>query len=114
MNETSYELVAGKVRLFNLQNVELHRGFFENTLQQCAKLTFSFVHLDCDVYDAYMECLKFFYPRMPVGGIILFDEYNDPPWPGCNKAIDEFLADRPERCELIDRDNYQKYYIVKQ
>jgi O-methyltransferase len=114
MNETSYELVAGKVRLFHLENVQLHRGFFEHTLQQCSTLTFSFVHLDCDVYDAYMECLKFFYPRMPAGGIILFDEYNDPPWPGCNKAIDEFLADRPERCQLIDRDNYQKYYIVKQ
>ncbi|MGJ5820945.1 TylF/MycF/NovP-related O-methyltransferase [Paludibaculum fermentans] len=114
MNETSYELVAGKLKLFGLHNVELHKGFFEHTLQQCSALSFSFVHLDCDAYDAYMDCMKFFYPRLSRGGVILFDEYNDPPWPGCNKAIDEYLADKPERCEPIAHDNFVKYFIVKQ
>jgi hypothetical protein len=114
MNETSYELVIGKVRLFNLRNVQLHKGFFEHTLQQCSTLSFSFVHLDCDAYDAYLDCIKFFYPRLSRGGAMLFDEYNDPPWPGCNKAVDEYLASRPERCQIIANDNYEKYYIVKQ
>jgi len=113
MNETSYDLVAGKVSRFGLNNVRIHKGFFENTLPGLANLTFSFVHLDCDAYDAYKVCLEFFYPRMSTGGIILFDEYNDPPWPGCNKAVDEFLADKTERLRLIALDNYQKYYIVR-
>ena len=51
---------------------------------------------------------------MSVGAVILLDEYNDPPWPGCNKAVDEFLAERPESLQLISLDNYEKYYIVKQ
>lgn len=114
MNETSYELVFEKVRLFKLQNVRLHKGFFEHTLQDCSTLSFSFVHLDCDAYGAYLECMRFFYPRLRRGGIILLDEYNDPPWPGCNKAVDEYLADKPERCQVISNDNYEKYYIVKE
>jgi hypothetical protein len=114
MNETSYELVFAKLRLFGLSNVQLHKGFFENTLPPFAALSFSFVHLDCDTYDSYKECLAFFYPRMPRGGIIMLDEYYDPPWPGCNQAVDEFLSTRPERCQAIIRDNHVKYYILGQ
>lgn len=114
MNETSYELVAGKIRTFRLKNVQLHKGFFADSLQECSHLSFSFVHLDCDAYNAYLECMKFFYPRLVRGGIILLDEYNDPPWPGCNKAVDEYLAGRPERLQVIANDNYMKYYIVKE
>ena len=43
--------------------------------------------------------------------IILFDEYNDAPWPGCNKAVDEFLRDKPETPQEIEIDNYQKWFI---
>lgn len=114
MNETSLELVRNKVRRFKLSNVTLVKGFFENTLAAHSGLTFSLVHLDCDTYDAYRECMEFFYPRLNAGGVILLDEYNDPPWPGCNKAIDEFLAGKPEKLALISLDNYEKYYIVKQ
>ena len=57
--------------------------------------------------------MEFFYVRMSQHGVILLDEYSDPPWPGCNKAIDEFMADKPEKCKAIQRDNYVKYYIIK-
>ena len=114
-NETSYELVRQKVAKLDLEDVvRLHKGFFASTLPECSDEAFSFVHLDCDIYESYKECLNFFYPRMPPGGIILFDEYNDPPWPGCNLAIDEFLADKPERPIEIESDNFQKWYVQKQ
>lgn len=93
--------------------VQLLPGFFSDTLQECAGDMFSFVHLDCDIYGSYKACLEFFYPRMSPGGIILLDEYNDPPWPGCNLAVDEFLADREEELALIESDNYQKWYLEK-
>ena len=114
MNETSYRLVARKIETFGLRNVVLVGGFFEATLQRFNDHRFSYVHLDCDAYAAYQYCMAFFYPRLNAGGIISFDEYNDPPWPGCNKAIDEFLTDKPEKLRLIALDNYEKYYIVKQ
>jgi O-methyltransferase len=113
-SETSEGLVAGKLGRFKVERgVTLMPGYFRDSLQKCAESRFSFVHLDCDTYDSYSECLRFFYPRVNPGGIVLFDEYNDPAWPGCNMAIDEFLADKPEKPQLITKDNYQKFYIEK-
>jgi hypothetical protein len=114
MSNTSLELVQDKARRFGLKNVKLVKGFFENTLPAYSGVKFSLVHLDCDTYDAYRECMAFFYPRMNPGGVILLDEYNDPPWPGCNKALDEFLADKPEKLQMMSLDNHEKYYLVKQ
>lgn len=114
MSNTSDELVLSKLRRFGAEDrVKLVKGFFENTLPAYTSTRFSLVHLDCDTYSSYKECMEFFYPRTNPGGVITLDEYNDPPWPGCNKAIDEFLSDKPEKLQKIALDNYEKYYIVK-
>jgi hypothetical protein len=114
MNDTTAGLVLSKLRRFGVaDDVELVKGFFEATLSGYSDRRFSLVHLDCDIYSSYKECMAFFYPRLNPGGVILLDEYNDPPWPGCNKAIDEFLEDKPEQLQEIVFDNHQKYYIVK-
>lgn len=114
MNSTSMKYVAERVNAFGLDEmVTLVPGYFENTLQQLADRTFCYVHLDCDMYDSYRTCMEFFYPRMAPGGIILFDEYDDPYWPGCNKAVDEYLADKQERPIRIERDNFVKSYVQK-
>jgi O-methyltransferase len=96
-----------------LDAVTLIPGYFAETLQKLPKRKFSFVHLDCDIYDSYSQTLEYFYHRMSSGGIILLDEYDDPPWPGCNLAVDEFLADKREKPVVIQMDNYEKYYILK-
>jgi len=111
-SRTSLSYVSKKIQIFELESqVTLRKGYFQDSLPSLSGRRFSFVHLDCDLYESYRLCLEFFYPRMSKGGIILLDEYNDPPWPGCNKAADEFLADKPERLTEIMRDNYLKYYI---
>ena len=113
-NETSSEVIKEKLRRLGVnEQVHLVKGYFKDTLHQLENRQFSFVHLDCDLYDSYKTCLGFFYPRLVRGGIILFDEYNDPPWPGCNKAVDEALMDKPENVIEIESDNYLKYYIQK-
>jgi hypothetical protein len=112
-NETSVQFVQAKLTRFGLGNATLVKGFFRDTLLQHANRRFSFVHLDCDIYESYKECLAFFYPRTNPGGVILFDEYKDPRWPGCTKAIDEFLADKPEKPVLVSREKRQKYYVQK-
>jgi hypothetical protein len=112
-NDTSIDIVHDKLDRFGVRNVELVKGFFEHTLPRYADRAFSFVHLDCDAYSAYKECLEFFYPRLSRGGIVLFDEYDDPPWPGCNQAVDEFLAGKPETLRTIARDNHVKSYFPK-
>jgi hypothetical protein len=113
-SQTSLKYVLKQAEGFKVSSrIILLQGFFINSLHQIENKKFSFVHLDCDLYYSYKVCLDFFYPRLVKGGIILFDEYNDPPWPGCNKAVDEFLADKKEKCIEIERNNYLKYYILK-
>jgi len=112
-NETSVEFVQAKLARFALRNTTLVKGFFRDTLAQQAERRFSFVHLDCDIYQSYKECLEFFYPRTSPGGILLFDEYKDPHWPGATKAVDDFLADKPEKPVPVTREHRQKFYIEK-
>jgi hypothetical protein len=114
-SDTSYEQVNLRVAQFGLSSmVTLAKGYFSETFPQFKSRRMSFVSLDCDLYQSYKECLEFFYPRLSTGGIILMDEYNDPPWPGCNKAVDEFLMGKPEKPVEIVRDNFQKWFISKQ
>jgi O-methyltransferase len=114
-SDCTLDEVIAKIRRFRIDNVNVVPGYFNQSFKTLSLgLTFSFVHLDVNLYDSYRESLEFFYPRVERGGIVLFDEYNDPPWPGCNKAADDFLADKPERLEMICRNNYEKWYFVKQ
>jgi O-methyltransferase len=107
--------VNSKIRRLGIDNIDLVPGYFNQSFRTFpTDVRFSFAHLEVNLYDSYRECLEFFYPRVERGGIVLFDEYNDPPWPGCNKAVDEFLAGKPEHLEVICRNNYQKWYFAKQ
>src|SRR5260370_814816 len=100
-SDTSRDLVERKLNLFAVRNVQLTPGFFETSLVKCPETSFSFVHLDCDAYESYRTCLRHFYPLMSPGGIVSLDEYNYPPWPGCNQAVDEFLPHKPDRLDEI-------------
>ena len=114
MNSTSQQYVARRLESFGLDaRTQLLPGYFENTLHQLADRKFCFVHLDCDMYQSYKTCMEFFYPRMAPGGIILFDEYDDSYWPGCNLAVDEFLVGKIEKPVRIMRDNYVKCFVQK-
>jgi hypothetical protein len=76
-------------------NVFFHKGLFPGSAAGLAEdETFSFAHIDVDLYESTLECLKFFYPRMIPGGIILSHDYSI--LAGVRKAFAEFLADKPE------------------
>ena len=113
-SQTSYDLVMRKISQFNVEDsVTLVPGFFKKTLSKSSERVYSFVHLDCDIYESYKTCLEYFWPRLSDGGIILFDEYMDPPWPGCKKAVDEFCKVSGAEVQKIQSDNYIKFYVQK-
>jgi len=113
-SNTSLDYVRRRAHALGLGDIVLLRqGYFRDALPREPNRAYSFVHLDCDIYESYRDCLHYFYPRLTPGAVVLLDEYNDPPWPGCNKAVDEFLQQRPEKLVKIESDGYQKYYFVK-
>lgn len=90
-SDTSLSHVANLLN--GLSNYSLYRGIFPRVNSEYADFrSFSFVHLDVDIYDSVKECLEFFSPRMTPGGIILLDDYNEPDCPGAKLATDEFVA----------------------
>lgn len=100
-------------------NLRLHAGYFENTLPKVVAegRRFCFIHLDCDIYESYKTCLNAMYDALVPGGIILFDEYACPVWPGATRAVDEFFAELPEkplRCDDLGRPKKPRYYVVKE
>ena len=89
------EQVSGNLAEFS--NVVLHKGWIPDRFPEVADRRFAFVHIDVDLYQPTLDSVAFFYPRMSEGGIILCDDYGFTSCPGATEAINEFLADKPER-----------------
>jgi hypothetical protein len=85
-----------KVRalLESYSNVHFHAGLFPDTAAPVEHLRFSLVHLDVDLYASTIAGLRFFYPRMLRGGVIISHDYSV--LPGVARAINEFFSDKPE------------------
>jgi O-methyltransferase len=100
--DTSEEGVRRYLAAFD--NVSFHKGFFPQSAAGLhADTAFSFVNLDVDIYDSTLAGLKFFYPRLNQGGLILCHDYRSISCPGVKKAYDEFFADKAEHVvELWD------------
>ena len=80
--------------LRDFQNIHFYGGLFPGTARTLTDKTFSFVHLDVDTYTSTRDALRFFYPRMSPGGLLISHDYLNAT--GVRKAFDEFFADRPE------------------
>jgi O-methyltransferase len=80
-----------------------YEGFFPATAAPLEHGTFSFVHLDVDLYESTLEGLKFFYPRMSRGGILISHDYQSAA--GVDRAFNEFFADKPE--SVVSLSGYQ-------
>ena len=94
-NDTSFNGV--KAYLSDYSNVMLHPGLFPNTAASIKESYFSMVHIDVDIYKSVMDCIKFFYPRLAKGGIMIFDDYGYISCPGAKLAVDEFFVNKKEK-----------------
>ncbi len=80
-------------------NVSIYQGTAPGTFKGLENTEIAFLHLDVDVYQSVKEILKWCYPRMASGGVILVDDYNCETCKGCNKAVDEFFAKQESKPE---------------
>ncbi|MFY0601737.1 MAG: class I SAM-dependent methyltransferase [Cyclobacteriaceae bacterium] len=77
------------------ENIHFHKGYFLESTEGLEDKNYAFIHLDADLYMPTLEGLKYFYPRLAVGGVIIIHDYNHT-WDGATKAVDEFLRSIPE------------------
>lgn len=84
---TSVDLVMSK--MFYPDMVEVHKGYFPESAQKVVD-TFMFVNLDFDLYQPILEGLRFFYPRMVRGGVLLVHDYYHAGLMGVREALKDY------------------------
>lgn len=70
------------------ENIIIHKGWFENTLENCRIDEISILRLDGDLYNSTLVCLKHLFPKVIKGGIIIIDDWE---LPGCQLACKDYF-----------------------
>lgn len=86
--------VKNNLSAFNF--IDYHKGWIPERFNEVEDISFSFVHLDVDLYQPTWDSVKFFYFKLASGGIMLCDDYGFETCPGAKQAMDEFFADKAE------------------
>ena len=89
-------------RIGDTRGVVVHKGYFPETAAALEDERFAFTMIDFDKYEPTFAALNFFYKRTNPGGFIFVHDYSNPEsdW-ACKKALNDFLADKPESAILI-------------
>ena len=76
--------------------VQFHPGWIPETFRGISDGPVAMAHVDVDIFRSVWDCCEWIYPRLQVGGVMVFDDYGFPTCPGARKAVDEFFRDKPE------------------
>jgi len=73
-----------------------HAGYLPETLSSlpAPPLSVHYMHIDLNSALPTLRMLEFFWPHMPRGGVILFDDYGWMGYEDTKNIIDEFFAGR--------------------
>ena len=94
------------------ENLKLIKGTFAETLPSFNK-DIEILHIDCDLYKAYLDCLNNLYERVVEGGCIIFDEYFSLKYPGARDAVNEFFVGKNGYFENYDSlDNFERWCFI--
>lgn len=69
-------------------------GFFADSLQTLSKERFALIRLDSDSYDSVETSLKYLYPLLSKGGVVILDDWH---LDGCKAAVADY-----RKCYGID------------
>ena len=90
-SDTSLEAVRSRVRG---DFVHFHQGLIPATFSGLESTRIAFAHVDVDIHSAVLACCEFIYPKLCVGGFMVFDDYGFPSCPGARMAVDEYFSGR--------------------
>jgi hypothetical protein len=87
--------------------VEFVQGWFKDTLPTIPVSQVAILRLDGDMYESTMQCLQSLYPRVPIGGFVIIDDFGLPP---CSHAIIDFRKANSIADPLIDVDHMAVFW----
>ncbi len=97
---------------FDKNNINIIKGWFDKTLLMYREKIgpIAILRLDGDWYESTKTCLENLYDSVISGGYVIIDDYGC--WEGCKIAVNEFLAKRGIKVNLIKIDK-SGYYFQK-
>ena len=96
----------------NRDKIILRVGRFPETAQGIND-TFAFVNLDMDLYEPTIGGLRFFYPKMSEGGVILIHDYFSEAYPNIEQSVDDYEREIGTRLHKIPIGDDISIAIVK-
>lgn len=88
-------------------NVNTVVGWFENTVQHFKK-DIAILRLDGDLYNSTYVCLKYLYPKVIKGGVVIIDDIQ---LPGCYQACEDYFNSMAHKPTYNEIDNIA--YFIK-
>ena len=99
-SDSSEQVTRGLMRELGLSNIQILTGVFpDRTGELLENSSFSFVHIDVDVYDSARDVLEFVWPRLSAGGIVVFDDYGFATTDGITFLVNEY-GNRKDRVTI--------------
>ncbi|HRH95020.1 MAG TPA: TylF/MycF/NovP-related O-methyltransferase [Prosthecobacter sp.] len=85
------------------ERIHYVQGKVEDTIPATVPDQIALLRLDTDWYESTAHELTHLYPRLVGSGVLIIDDYGY--WQGARKAVDEFLAQSPDKLLLHRIDN---------
>lgn len=92
------------------QNIVFVKGRLEESLPNNALSSISILRLDTDWFESTYHSLKFLYPKLTAGGILIIDDYGH--WKGAKMAADKYFGENRIKI-LLNRIDYTGRIAVK-
>lgn len=99
----------------HISKIEFVKGDILKTLPQYLEnnphLLLSLLYLDMDIYEPTKFALEQLYDRVVPGGVVAFDELNNPAWPGETKAYLEFFKGKGGKLKKCSFEPLRSYFV---
>jgi macrocin-O-methyltransferase TylF-like protien len=103
--------------LGHIPKVELVRGDMVETIPRFVEhhphLLVSLLFIDCDLFEPTRAAIEHFLPRMPKGGVVAFDDLDNPLWPGETGALLQTRGVKALSLRRFEWDPYIAYAVVE-
>lgn len=90
-SNTTEQIVIEKMKYPD--KCRIYKGFFPDSAKEMDDELFCFVNIDVDLYAPTLAGLKFFYPKLVKGGIILVHDYFSKAFHGVRDAVKEYCKE---------------------
>lgn len=109
--DTSANMVLS--RLPHPEKAIICQGYFPDSTVNVPEQSFGFVNLDFDLYKPILDGLRYFYPRMIKGGIILIHDYFSETFNGVKKAVSDYDKEIGEQLITFPIGDHISMAIIK-